>query len=1019
MAKQHNSIQPVAFILPQDSELRHPTLYVMAFPDAWKEPLARLQGQVYGRPGEYNTPRIDGLNRVLRGLVPGLFALPQALREFRGPRPLDGPLQQQPWLIAKHPLDTFQIWNLVKGWLSANYSECRDYQPVRGDMSVKDLVWEKRTFSVVQTTAENGTAKLDGLAYSWLPALIAQELIDRKMVITPLNQKRHLLRVTQETGTDLISWPPCYWDDGGKRWPYSYALSITVQTLPWVSEPRVHIHYGVRRYAGNERPLLKNGHLFMNKNANTVLMHLKHGLLDNSEVSQAMVMGKIKAEWDRQTGERRPVWVGELDGIALGNEIVLPSPEDILSDPEKWIEGHGGIEAGILYSKTPPGHPIKVGVGMDVHQKITGIVVETMGADMKLVPPLTRCDRTKSQAHPLQKDLFDIPVEVRQRGMVDSVGKDVLVEIPWQTPEVRDMMFERFVALLTRTREEDQESVFGTEMVGEEQVADAEETEPEIAGVLDDVYGLESVESYRPVQMGYDQVYDAEDDDGEDTGEDEITGQAEYASRGKRKAKRRTEAPAPAPEEHIIQLAGGGRCIIRTSYSGSLVSDLPRVDATRDNSFEDWLRESDNRRHAIETDLKNQGKALEEHQPGIAFPEIVDFTKRVMRRQFRHRDPKVAVRIGFARAGWGTQFITATPSDLTSLHNRCDKAARDGLRQLGYLPVTIGFDFRGANNFPKRLVVAAAWMLRLNRQSTAANKSVQLPVVTVVHSTVPGVWAWVPGTGKGLMPYHRALLEIVRLDPTSIPKRNHKDDIVSLYQFLEQDLPKQFPGDDMVVLTESQNARLTWKSLQNDLLPLDDLLQYEKDGRLTAASELPGRMRLIRLRSADRMETPEYYVEESQPGSSSQGVWRGIAPDDGGAAGERLYYNSGARPKSAASVNKGGHRGKDTNPREHYAIPSLLEIVPAVLQGGDDPLVWALAIAQWRKMSIMVATDTTLYPLPMPYAAKMSEYLQTIGRWAIRNESLWEEDEDVWSEDPALVPDKLLRDGATQMSMFA
>lgn len=70
-------------------------------------------------------------------------------------------------------------------------------------------------------------------------------------------------------------------------------------------------------------------------------------------------------------------------------------------------------------------------------------------------------------------------------------------------------------------------------------------------------------------------------------------------------------------------------------------------------------------------------------------------------------------------------------------------------------------------------------------------------------------------------------------------------------------------------------------------------------------------------------------------------------------------------------------------------------------------------------MSIMVATDTTLYLLPMPYAVNMAEYLETIGRWVIRNEQHWEEEGDVWSEELFVLPDRLLREGLTPLSMFS
>src|SRR6266702_3793793 len=54
-------------------------------------------------------------------------------------------------------------------------------------------------------------------------------------------------------------------------------------------------------------------------------------------------------------------------------------------------------------------------------------------------------------AHPLTKELRSMTSESRLAGLEASIGPRVSIEILWQTEKVRDMLFDRVLALLTRS----------------------------------------------------------------------------------------------------------------------------------------------------------------------------------------------------------------------------------------------------------------------------------------------------------------------------------------------------------------------------------------------------------------------------------------------------------------------------------------------------------------------------------------------------------------------------------------
>jgi hypothetical protein len=438
---------------------------------------------------------------------------------------------------------------------------------------------------------------------------------------------------------------------------------------------------------------------------------------------------------------------------------------------------------------------------------------------------------------------------------------------------------------------------------------------------------------------------------------------------GKRKPKPRRakdDPPGPAPESREFPLPGGGvlRVVTISTVQSKIGSPLDNTGKYRRDK-----RLATNARAAEITAYLQEHRPIEDGAVVLALVEIPNYTQRTMR-EMRHRDPKMAIKIGMMGAGRVTQFIapyndTLTPENASSdLEQRAEMAVRDGLRQLGYLPSGIGFKPQdSAYALPDDLVVAAVWMLRLTHKT--AQQPVYMPVVVMTRTSDPRVWAWLPdGKSPSVRPYRQALLDMYDIKPESVSRKMAGQNLEALRRFVQDEL--LLLGDDVLILTAAQNARALWPAMANGVVRFDHL-QFGKQDQPQPVEGMKGRPRIIRLRTSERGETPEYYWPGVKPGNSRQGIW--CVSEE-----HRLYFNIGPKPRGMKSSN----RSKDEDPRQYYAIPSILEIVPVALQPEDMPEAWVNAVDQWRRMGYLT-TDTTLLPLPMMLAWKMDEYAQAIG----------------------------------------
>jgi hypothetical protein len=249
-----------------------------------------------------------------------------------------------------------------------------------------------------------------------------------------------------------------------------------------------------------------------------------------------------------------------------------------------------------------------------------------------------------------------------------------------------------------------------------------------------------------------------------------------------------------------------------------------------------------------------------------------------------------------------------------------------------------------------------------------------------MNTTDLQVRAWLPD-GKGIRPYYRAELDIVRLDPERLSRTQEREQLAALRNFLLRELPRE-GTEDILILADAQNSRLTWQGMQNSEIRFGNLV-FDRAGPVQPMDRLGARIRVVRLRTSERQETPEWFTPGAGANSGySQGVWKD--------PGLPLHYFAlGEKPPAMW----GGRKGKQTDPGELYAQPSLLEILPVALQPGvDSPELWARAVYEWKRMSGVLTEGSTLRPLPLEFARHMSRYARALSPYV--DPGFWTESED-------------------------
>jgi len=335
-----------------------------------------------------------------------------------------------------------------------------------------------------------------------------------------------------------------------------------------------------------------------------------------------------------------------------------------------------------------------------------------------------------------------------------------------------------------------------------------------------------------------------------------------------------------------------------------------------------------------------------------------------IKQKIPEEDPKHALRIGFAHRNRLTQFVTP---DTASLSHRAKASFLDILRQLGVQADEPNVPLK---KLPTPLNYVGIWLIKQYAKSSATRTQQMLPALVYLASNSTEIKATAPGLEYGWLPYPKALLKIAQKQSAGF---NYKGNIMTFIKDkLENDV---IPCGDTLLLCHAQNLRSRWNWLKNPNLMMDKLA-FDKETP-QPVKNWDG-LRIVRIRSSQSHETPEWYAQKNDDVSFSKGLFK---------ITERVFASTYNKPKQFQKIstdlskistwtNKSG-KTYDASPQTYAWNPELFELTVACIQPGDEIWQWAAVAHELRNIAIHHDEPTAL-PLPLHLAKQVGEYTLSI-----------------------------------------
>ncbi|WP_326807184.1 DUF3962 domain-containing protein [Streptomyces sp. NBC_01775] len=762
---------------------------------------------------------------------------------------------------------------------------------------------------------------------------------------------RAVPRGPRDQGAELMS-QPLLRTIKRKEWWFSVVLNISLHTTPFDPRPRLHLHWGVRRWATHPRATTKRLNLPY-REATTVYLRPTIPWLAGAPTTDRYALARLRR--DRVADSF--AWVendtaGILRRLSLAGNF--PDPEQLLSEPVSWISEGSGVRAAVVHSTRMGKHEVGAGLMPNQRAQLTEWAEQALPDEVVRVPdlvrgrgkgigapenrrPKPRTEEAKKAEMVRETHARRVALETQHRTVGDGRGQGapavVEARLLWQSPETRKEAVAEFAKALGLDGDGGLAAAHLTDQ-------DFDEARPGAPAILE------------------------------------------------------WQTPELTFRLRCIPLADGlgDRLVPDPAVKGKGAA-LAAAVTTRRRALREWL-------HADGADPSH---------PALALVEIAH------RSTFRpaSTDPKFAIRLGCADAGLLTQFVVTPSTDkqidnADSLGHRAHSSWLDGLRQLGVrvLPQhTLGDDL------PDGLQFAAVWMVK-RRKDGPTRLPKHLPVAVLVTPLPEGegmasVQGWDDSTGEWVS-YPQFLLGLVKqaeIDPdvfaepessadgpqTETPWVTAKQWRTNLAQqrretagFLQRML-HSLRGQPTALITHAQNSRLHWPWLQDSQTERDLL----RAGH-APAGRLDDELRLVRVRGRGGRETAQWWGL-ADPGKSHgqpAGFWTEQREQgDGTSRDERVFYSTTERPAThsispaldrlATRVNAAGNLTSQAGTGAWN--PTLVEIAVLGCHADDvpgkpdDAEALALAVHQLRQAPDYAAALSL--PLPLHLAGLAQAYV--------------------------------------------
>lgn len=934
--------------LPTDPDTCHTAPYLaLPFPEEWRDTLLNLCN-AGRRPGSepYRTVPTYRFEQALQAFAPDVLVMPRPFHQ----RAEDEPAR---WLYAPEgtpdPLPPDALRTLVNHWLGDLRSEPEHrglLREARAQLAASPPQWERVERELLRCPVTTGGTAAP-LAHQF--QLTTDWLSRRIVALGPYPHDaghlhfRTVPRSVFDKGAQLVSQPLAYDTERGSAW-YSIVLDITLQTVPFDPLPRFHLHWSIRRWATRVNPKTGRLHLPYGRKA-TVLLRPRVPYLPGAPRSERYAVARVERRWEEDGG-----WQGGwaqggpariLRGVSLGEPF--PEADDVLTDPESWLQGD--FRAGVVHSTAMGGHAVKAGLMSHQRSQLTEWAEQALPAELRTAPALVRTRR----ADP--KPVNAPPTSVKAEAKPAEQAR--------------------------RAAERRASAAYAVSCLTDQPAPDALHG-PETLPVLEARLLWQTAEMRQAAtdalvaHLG-------------------LTGTGSSFTEDDHKAAR--PGTPVVLEWQTSELAVRLRCL---PFTDGLPDSLPIPEGAR--------RTREVAAAAVHTRRVKAAEWLRADAtgdaPALALVEIdrqQDFVT-------RDHDPKFALRLGCADAGFVTQFMVVPKKagrydSVRNMAHRALMAWDDGLRQLG---VRVHPEHGLGDRLPAGLRFTAVWLVRKNR--TAGNRwAAHVPVAVLVTPQAPGsgiarVQGWDPDAHDGAgawIPYPAMLLRLTRRaevgslvpaprdEEDAVPRptrRSHRDRQQRETEEWLQGVRNSLRREPTLLLVHAQNARSHWTWLQDGRVEPDRI----RDGQ-AGARRLAPETRLVRVRSRQGRETPQWWGLHPKEGPN--GLPAHLWTAEGDRPG-RVFYSTTPKPvqfkSSAVEADKLAPRPLRAGPRKGELTvdtgtpgwsPTLMEV--AVLgcheEDGDDPESLALAVHQLRQPPDY--PEALSLPLPLHLACLGQEYV--------------------------------------------
>ncbi|MFF2119391.1 pPIWI_RE module domain-containing protein [Kitasatospora sp. NPDC058184] len=936
---------------PRDTEVSHIARYrALPFPEEWRDAILDLCNAGRGVDAEpWRTVPTRRLEQVLQAYAPDVLAMPRPFHDRAEGTPAR-------WLYAVEdspdPLPAPVLTTLLDRWLGELRPEPEHralLRDVRAELRAHPPTWEPVTRELLSTGATSGgTAAPDFHQFT----LTTDWLARRVLALEPYSFEgghlrfRAMPRGPRDKGAELVSQPLPFEPEPGKgTWWFSVVLNITLQTIPFEPLPRFHLHWSIRRWA--TRTTQTTGRLWIPSGSNTtVLLRPTVPVLPGVPLSERFAVAQLARGYDREREEYVDGWANGgparlLEGLAVGEPF--PGPEQLLTDPEGWLTRDA--RAAVVYRNGMGRHEVKAGLMPHQCSQLTEWAVAALPEELRVAHQLV----PTSLAGP--KPTNAPPAAVRKTAKEEEEAR--------------------------RCTERRTAVAYAVAGLGGAGADDRPVLEARLLWQSADL--REAALKALCLRLG-------------------LKGDGGSFSE--------TSYEAAGPGSPVVHEWQAPELVVRVRCLRPVI----RTDERNGISLTAGLDLPEGRRHtreavdaAIRARRRQTGEWLSADRTGkeagltlveIARPE--DFA--------RDRDPKFALRLGCADAGYVTQFI-ASPlkvkgyNSVTNLPHRALMAWDDGLRQLG---ARVHPEHGLAEGVPAGMRWAAVWMVRKNR-SSRTKWPAHVPVAVLVTPERPGsglarVQGWDPEADGGVgdwVPYPTMLIRLTRQAEITpiVPEPREEGDAArrpswrvnrdeqrrKAEEWLQQ-VRASLRREPTVLLVDAVNARSHWTWWQDGRTEPDRI----RDGHAPARPLHPD-LRLVRVRTGRGRETPQWWGVN--PGDGPNGIAAHLWIPEGSASG-RVFYSTTPKPvqfqSSAVQADKLATRPLTQGKRKGEAtidtgipgwMPALVEL--AVLgchrEDGDDPQALALAAHLLRQPPDY--PQALAHPLPLHLAGLGQEYV--------------------------------------------